>query len=124
MRNCIVISLLVCLFVGCDEHRKPGVVPNVVVDDVSTATSIHKQSAAMRADAYEKLADAVDSSAVKTVNDAVNFTNPMFVDMSTHYTQKINELRKVRLHGADDVLPADAATTFRLFAKEYREAAK
>lgn len=125
------MMLFLALFVilGCNEQRgKPRVKPNKpgydVVVDIGTVVGIHKQSALARAGAYEKLADAVQAGSVTTVNDAVNFMNPLITDAGKNYTKEINALRKERLGGAEDQLPPDAADVFRQFAKEYRDAAK
>lgn len=121
------IALIVLLIViGCDESRKPRhdvVVPPNVVDN-GTATAIHFEAASKRAEIYDNLAAKCDSGELKTVNDVVEYSTPLFNAAAGVYLDKITALRKSRLHDADDQLPADAAATFRLFAKEYRDAAK
>lgn len=113
------------IVIGCNEQRKPRNKPIDNVEDTTiTATSIHRKSASDRADAYDKLADAIDAKTVSTVNQVMDLTNPLFDKAGNDYTIAINGLRKLRLHDADDQLPDDAAKVFRLFAKEYREAAK
>lgn len=127
LRLWIVVLLMVSV-VGCPApHRKRK--PRPVNDDTvivssDTATAIHKAIAKTKADIYDKLADAVDSGEVKTVNDCMNFCNPMVDEANDKYVVDIEALREARLGGADDTLPSKAAEVFRLFAKEYRNAAK
>lgn len=105
-------------------HR-PDTNDDAIINVIPTsAARIHKTSAASRANAYDKLADAVRDGSVTTVNEAVALYNPFAEEISKVYTEDINALRKSRLHDADDKLPSDAEQVFRLFAKEYREAAK
>lgn len=123
----ILICLLLVSTIGCPHHRrhKPkhdDVTP--VVNIEVTATSIHKGSAASRAQLYVSLADAVRDGTVKTVNDCVKFYNPLIVKIEDQYVIDINKLRETRLEEADLNLPANAESVFRQFAREYQEAAK
>lgn len=123
-----LVVLLIMLSIGCDETRRTRPNPDkhdvVVVIDTASVKNIHRQSALVRADAYDKVADAVTAGTLKTVNDVVAFMNPMLIQAGQDYTKDINKLRKARLHDSDDELPPDAADVFRKFAKEYRDAAK
>lgn len=125
-RSYMTAFLVLFFVIGCNEQRKPR--PNPDNHDVVIVTDsvkhIHQQSAIARADIYLKLADAVQAGSVKTVNDAMNFMNPMIVDAGKQYTIDINSLRNKRLGGAEDELPSNAAEVFRQFARDYREAAK
>lgn len=114
------LILIVVLLVGCDESRRDVVKPDVIVGD--NATAIHCKSASDRAVIYDDIADKMKSGQLKTVNDVVDYSTPLFNTASATYLDKITDLRKTRLHGADDVLPSDAEAVFRLFAKEYRDA--
>lgn len=111
----IVLTLLLCT--GCPQSR-----PIYVVEE--TATTIHKKSAATRADIYNKIADEIESGRVKTVNECVDFSNPLFLTSAQDYIQSINRLRQRRLNGADETLPPNAADVFRQFAREYEYAAR
>lgn len=119
MQRVIVFTLLVCVCIsGCVKHprKKKNNLPAG-----QSATAIHVESAQKRADIYEKIAQAVEDGKLKTVNDVVDFSNPLFSEASQEYIIDMNALRSARLNGADDKLPDDAPAIFRKFADEYRQ---
>jgi hypothetical protein len=128
MKKLIVVAVSM-LLLGCNENSRRNIdIKNdmtIVIDNRGqTATKIHKDSARLRAGVYIKLAEEFEAGQIKTVNEAVEFSSPLFSELSKKYTEDINLLRKIRLHDADDQLPEDSAKTFRLFAKEYADAAR
>lgn len=119
MKQVIVFSLLLCTFIfGCSKHprKKKGNTPAG-----QSVASIHIEAAQKRADIYDAIAEAIEDGKLKTINDVIEFSNPLFQDAGQKYVVDVNALRESRLGGADDALPEDAATVFHKFADEYRQ---
>lgn len=113
----LIAILLVC---GCSKPQQPK--RNILEAKPDSFTVIHWQSAANRADIYDKIADGIKDGDLTTVEQVVDFSAPLFNEAAQKYTEDGNALRKQRLKDADDKLPKDADKIFRKMAQEYRRA--